>query len=207
MLQQGIKTVVDVLELEQNEESQFAIDKIKSIKDTLYQRVCKLTEEKRDTDVINHGDCWMNNLLFRENVDKFEVKLIDLQVMRYTSIAADLNYFLYINLDPNERMKNMRSILEHYLSCLHSCLKENGLESLKKVYSIEWLTDEMERFSLFGFMFGLWILPIFYVNKEEVPTLDTMTEDMMEEKHKQFMETIDPSYRKVLLSFVTNLNV
>lgn len=46
--------------------------------------------------VLNHGDCWINNIMFKENErgEPIDVRLVDYQMAVYTSPAIDLLYFL-----------------------------------------------------------------------------------------------------------------
>ncbi|CAH0551517.1 unnamed protein product [Brassicogethes aeneus] len=109
----------------------------------------------RKLNVITHGDCWTNNILVNKNN---EVQLIDLQSMRTTSIAADLTYFLYTNMDPSVRMKHEKKLLNIYFKELNQNLRKTNVN-----YQIErkFLDSEMSDFKLFGFMFGMFLLPVF----------------------------------------------
>lgn len=54
-----------------------------------------------DTDefcVLNHGDCWINNIMFKENErgQPVDLRLVDFQMAVYSSPAIDLHYFLNI---------------------------------------------------------------------------------------------------------------
>lgn len=113
--------------------------------------------------VINHGDMWANNILLGNN----SVKLIDFQIMRFTSLAADLNYFLYVNLDPNFRIEHKDEFLRYYLDELLANIKEWELP-VEKLLTMEWLQNEMRKYALFGFICGLWVLPVFYHTLEMV---------------------------------------
>lgn len=47
--------------------------------------------------VLCHGDLWINNLMFQNDINGKvkNVKIIDLQAMRYSSPLCDIIQFLY----------------------------------------------------------------------------------------------------------------
>lgn len=128
--------------------------KIKSV-------VPNLLREKRANMVINHGDLWINNLLMKNSK---AVVLLDLQCIRYTSIAADLSYFFTINLMPALCLNNFENLIEFYLSKLHFYLNEREI-NLRNEINKEWLLAEMKDFSIFGVVNGVWISSVFYLKQ------------------------------------------
>ncbi|XP_063597726.1 uncharacterized protein LOC134774291 isoform X1 [Penaeus indicus] len=69
-------------------------------------------------DLLCHGDCWNNNVLFRYNEEEVpvEVMLLDLQVCRQASLATDLNYLFHTSLEGHVRKTNLDSFLDIYYS-------------------------------------------------------------------------------------------
>lgn len=57
----------------------------------------KILSSQEPWKVLCHGDLWINNLLFRSDVDGNveSVKIVDLQAMRYSSPVSDIIQFLY----------------------------------------------------------------------------------------------------------------
>lgn len=174
--------------LEQTPKITKAIETIENHKEKVYQRVCNLINTKKETYVFNHGDCWRNNILFRTTPYGIQVKLIDLQIMRFTSVAADLNYFLHINLIPEERNKNMHLFVDTYIGTLQKCLHENEIDVEQKVYTKKWLEQEIADFAIFGFMCSLWISPAFYFDKHTLPDMESLKpEELDGDYHKEFI--------------------
>lgn len=165
-----------------------AMEVIEAHREEIYLRVCDLIKIKDATCVFNHGDCWRNNILFNKTCSGINVKLIDLQVMRYASVAADLNYFLHINLLPAERNKNKDLILATYITTLQENLFQQGVDLDHEIYTRAWLEKEMANFAIFGFMSGLWISPAFYLDKNNLPDMESIRpEEIDGDYHKEFI--------------------
>lgn len=158
------KVIIYLQNLQQTNETKKVLKLLGEIKLIIFDKMTELISEKNEHCVYNHGDCWMNNMLFNKTDNS--IKMLDLQMMRFTSVATDLSYFLYINLENEERVRNMDVILEKYLIELHKCMKNNGVEEVaRKPYDMAWLKQEMNKYSIVGFVLGLWVKPAFYINK------------------------------------------
>lgn len=192
--------------LPESDELKSLISKMEQKQETLFNDVCKLLKVNKETDVLNHGDCWMNNILFKSKKDEIHVKFVDLQIMRYMSVAADLSYFFYINLYPKLRIEKMSYLLDFYLNCLHSTLYRHQLFHEIEVLDKNWLQDEMKRFSVFGFSFGLWIMPIFYIKKGNIPDMESMKPEDFDsvEKNQELVQEAGEEYKSALLEFLTS---
>lgn len=65
----------------------------------LHSKMCKIVAPSKDgINVLNHGDYWINNMMFlyegEETVNPQDIRLVDLQLVRYSSPALDLQYFM-----------------------------------------------------------------------------------------------------------------
>lgn len=81
---------------------------------------CVKSESIDSYAVICHGDCWINNALFKydEWGKAIDVRLIDWQITRYASPVTDIIYFLFGSV--NKQLRN--SHYEHFLNTYYSCL-------------------------------------------------------------------------------------
>ncbi|MCL4141997.1 UNVERIFIED_CONTAM: hypothetical protein GTU68_033749 [Idotea baltica] len=108
--------------------------------------------------VINHGDCWNNNVVFKydDRGHPIEVTLLDLQVCRFGSIGLDFNYLLYTSLTKDVRNK----YFEHFISEYYSEF-ENVIKSSKNNMSFTRAELEKEILdrTLFGILSGIMTLP------------------------------------------------
>merc|ERR1719370_513215 len=75
--------------------------------------------------VICHGDCWNNNILFRYNEAGLpvEVMLLDIQVNKMASLATDLNHFMFASLTGPVRKPNIDRLLTDYYASLSSVIE------------------------------------------------------------------------------------
>ncbi len=70
--------------------------------------------------------------------DGDKVILVDLQLVRYSTPALDLAYFLGSSTSPEYREKELDKLLEHYHSCLTGHLKRHfGPEAGSTVYPFD----------------------------------------------------------------------
>jgi len=77
--------------------------------------------------VVNHGDCWNNNMLFKLNPENGEPKdniLLDFQVTRLGSPCLDLGYYLFLSVDPGVRRDHLQDLLQHYFDDFQNVLEK-----------------------------------------------------------------------------------
>ncbi|KMQ94400.1 hypothetical protein RF55_5454 [Lasius niger] len=78
--------------------------------------------------VLNHGDCWINNIMFRESDDGklSDVLMVDYQMSVYSSPAIDLHYFLNICPQMELKYENDDFLLNSYLKTLTNTMISIG---------------------------------------------------------------------------------
>ncbi|XP_047500993.1 uncharacterized protein LOC125047012 [Penaeus chinensis] len=116
-------------------------------------------------DVLCHGDCWINNVLFRyadEGVP-VEVMLLDLQLVRLASLATDLNYLLHTSLKGQTRRDNLSSFLSAYYQRFSQVLAAGGSAV---PFSLQDLTQEYKNHLTYGLITGL-LAVVFGLRGEE----------------------------------------
>lgn len=130
--------------------------------------------------VLNHGDCWNNNLLFRydDSGAPVQVMLVDLQVARKVSPALDLNYFLYSSFNGPERQQNLEQFLKVYHDSFSHVTSAGGFEEL---FGIDQLRDEFRAKMLFGCISGMMIMPLVLSEEKDVPDFDVKSDEDMEQ--------------------------
>lgn len=159
---------------------------------------------------ICHGDCWNNNLLFRYNDEgrPLEVMLVDLQLCRESSLACDLNYFLYTSVTGDIRTPN----LHHLLSIYHSSYKAvlDGLKVPMHFSEVE-LFDECRSKHKVGILFALGVISVLLREREDVPvSKNTDWKKHMEETRRAALEKLDknplckPLFLSVFDEFIDN---
>nr|CAD7269315.1 unnamed protein product [Timema shepardi] len=130
--------------------------------DTIYDDVMELMKPEGNAfNVLNHGDLWVNNMLFRyEEVtgEVRDVKFVDFQLCRYMSPGIDLQYFIHTSVAEEIRAERVGDLLREYHKTLCATLED--LRCADSIITFQELVDEYERKALFGFFVTTMILPI-----------------------------------------------
>lgn len=76
--------------------------------------------------VLNHGDDWLNNFLFKYDQDGklLDIKFIDFQLSFWGSPANDLIYFLVSSVRDDIKVKHFDDFIKHYHEQLVSSLNK-----------------------------------------------------------------------------------
>ena len=125
-------------------------------------------------DVLLHGDCWSNNLMFRYDSitgKPAEVMFIDLQICQEGDPFKDLNYSLYANTTQELRKKHLSSLLHLYYDTFEQICKR-----LDAPLPAGWCWDQFyrrfHRAQLFGVYVSAEALPMILQNPDEVKDLN-----------------------------------
>jgi len=127
-----------------------------------------------------HGDCWTNNMLFKNDEVTGKVSqtiLVDLQICRESCIMADLTYFIYTSTDTKFRKAYLIEMLQWYHhQFLHysKILKVDQPFGGKTFENFENFKRKFHRSKLFGFSFATLVLPIILQRAETTKDLDTL---------------------------------
>jgi hypothetical protein len=138
--------------------------------------------KKNETDavpwrVVIHGDCWINNLLFRydEVTNKaVELVLIDLQMMREACPTTDLAYLIYTSTTSEFRKKHLEDMLMLYYMSFKSYCDQLGVEYLPG-FSFENLKLRFHITKLLGLVMAVMALPIMLKDAKDVQDLEKVS--------------------------------
>ncbi|XP_058825475.1 uncharacterized protein LOC131685632 [Topomyia yanbarensis] len=129
---------------------------------------CMDTERAEPYAVLNHGDCWVNNLLFRyKDGAPREVVLVDWQLARYGSPALDLLYFLFCCTDASFREKHYDEMIRIYYTALKDLLEELGSEAVD-VFPLTALLRQLKTFGKFAIIMTAVDVPILCTDPTDV---------------------------------------
>ena len=153
-------------------------DKLRNLIPTCAKRMADVVKPKRKAlNVVNHGDFWVNNVLFHYNpqsgkVD--DVRFIDFQLARYSSPALDLQYFMCICPNDDVRFQQKDTLLEEY----YSEFTEYWRILVQGPYiTLEQLKEEYEEKNFFGLIIACTILSYLLAEKEDLPDTKNLSED------------------------------
>ncbi|XP_042218372.1 uncharacterized protein LOC121863698 [Homarus americanus] len=162
-------------------------------------------------DVICHGDCWNNNLLFRYNEvgDPVEVILLDLQMNRVASLATDLNYLLYTSLHGKDRKAHVYDYLASYYEAFTKVMEAGGKDS---TFTLPELHQEYKNKQEYGVIFGLFTVGVMLAEGNDIPDMDEFKEveipKLMEVLRQRTHELIEsnPLFRSRFLAVFDEMN-
>ncbi|XP_071582213.1 uncharacterized protein [Temnothorax nylanderi] len=148
-------------------------EKIAKLTDHIYKigiDASKLCED--EFNVINHGDFWVNNMLFKYDNDGKPVQhiCVDFQMCVYTSPAIDLQYFLNTSPSPDVIENKRDVLLNEYLGALSATMKQLGCKTQPP--TMEELKATLKRRASYGMISSFSCLPIVLCCKAEAKDLD-----------------------------------
>ncbi|XP_012228832.1 uncharacterized protein [Linepithema humile] len=169
----AIKTLADEI-TKWPEVSRYA-EKISKFTEHIYRVGAEISKPSEDEfNVINHGDCWVNNMLFKyDNGGKpIDHIFVDFQLCVYASPALDIHYFLSTSPSPDVIENSKSVLLNEYHNTLVSTMQQ--LNCKTQPPTMEELKATLKRKASFGMIAAFTVLPIVLCNKDDVKDLDEM---------------------------------
>ncbi|KPI98623.1 hypothetical protein RR46_04596 [Papilio xuthus] len=123
--------------------------------ETKLMQLLRYYTSPRTFNVLCHGDCWVNNFLFKQK-DNITTDLcfLDFQAMRYSNPATDLVYFLFLSTDSTFRCKYMKDILSVYYESFTLFLKLYDIDS-NSIYTKDSFEVDVQEMLPFGLLITL----------------------------------------------------
>lgn len=157
--------------------------KIRCLAKDIVPTVKRLYSEPHPVTVVCHGDCWVNNMMFRRGADgkPVEQKLIDFQTVFYNSYAWDLAYFLHTSLNARRLASSYGSLIRTYSDEFSRNLTLCGRDA-SAAPAVDQVEREMVRLRPFSLAVATAVLPV-TSNPSDI-TMDI--EDMVDPVGKKF---------------------
>ncbi|KAK5640996.1 hypothetical protein RI129_009543 [Pyrocoelia pectoralis] len=160
------------------EELQPYANKIKAAKEHVFEKMYNVHHIASKFKVLNHGDCWINNILFcYENGRVTDLRFVDFQNSCYTSPCLDLHFFLSCSLKYDIRDQK-DAIINHYFKHL---LKILGKLHIEKFPNREEFDNDFRSMGYMGFVTSIPTLCFAKANKGDSASLENFVMD--NEKH------------------------
>uniref|UniRef100_A0A1E1WV54 CHK kinase-like domain-containing protein n=1 Tax=Pectinophora gossypiella TaxID=13191 RepID=A0A1E1WV54_PECGO len=135
--------------------------------ETKLLQVLRMFVEPKKYNVLCHGDCWINNILFKHQVMKqSKICFLDFQAMRYANPTTDIIYFLYLCTDAEFRSEYFETLQTVYYESLKSFLRLFDID-VRTVYPLENFKNDIEETLPFGLAMALVEMRIVTTTTEE----------------------------------------
>lgn len=122
--------------------------------------------------VLNHGDCWVNNMMFESPTN---LRFVDLQLSWINSPVFDLQYFMFTSMNPSIRFTKMDEFLKAYherFTVICELLK------LDIEYSYQDLQDDLLHNLIFGFTCFYFIHAVILAPSEDAVDTSRFDDDL-----------------------------
>ncbi|KYQ59526.1 hypothetical protein ALC60_01511 [Trachymyrmex zeteki] len=148
--------------------------------------------------VVNHGDSWTNNMLFKydEENNPCDLRFIDLQICRYASPVLDLLYILFCCCTQETRSKYFDQVIDEYYETLSKCIKRAGYDP-DILFPYEVLSEHLTKFGKYAAGMAIYTIHIFTGNVEIKNAYDN---DILQERIEN-----DSFYRNMLIGTFKDL--
>jgi len=115
MFQSPMETLLQMLKTDTSgiEGALETYEKLKKFEGKWFDVLIESMTSDRIFNVVNHGDCWNNNMMFHHDGDKKRVVFLDFQGGRISSPCNDLSYYLFTSTQPSTR-KQWKTLLKIY---------------------------------------------------------------------------------------------
>ncbi|KAH8355535.1 hypothetical protein KR200_002752 [Drosophila serrata] len=127
--------------------------------------------------VLNHGDCWMNNLLFKldSKGDVEDVVFVDFQNPKYGSPTQDLFYFIMTSVHIDYKLDYFDFFVRHYHEQLTKHLDLLGFKGAQP--SLRDLHMMMYKYGSWALFPAITVLPVVLLDPSESATFDNFLGD------------------------------
>ncbi|XP_014275100.1 uncharacterized protein [Halyomorpha halys] len=170
--------------------------------------------EEPEFTVLNHGDCWSNNIMFKYDFQKrpIAVKFLDYQLPNYNTPCVDITNLMYLSVRPAIRRANYQLLLKTYHDSLVRTLDKFGFRGKKP--TLEEITATMKRIELFGLTTFITAYPGFSSKSTTAFDFDKLMETEGKEgfdeeilKESGIIEKIGPDIIDLVEKHLANLRI
>ncbi|KAG6558436.1 EcKinase 11 [Microplitis demolitor] len=163
----GMKFLVEEIKTwpEINEEF---FKKLNQLVETAYEKACEIGKlRENEFNVINHGDFWVNNMLFKydDNHNVVDQIFIDFQFCHYGTPALDLLHFLNTSASEKVLIHHKHSLIEEYVKTLSTTMKIIGCQTCPP--SLDYIQKVLIEKEFIGFVITCTSLPVNIMDKNQ----------------------------------------
>lgn len=174
-----------------------SVNDIQNKLDDLYNKASELVKPSSVINVVCHGDIWGNNILFKygEQGNKerpVDAKLVDLQMLFYSSPITDLLTFFYTNTTQSFRQENVHKLLQIYYESFSSVLTTLGISV--PGFTLKFLLEDFNRKRFYGLASAVLYLPFGLLSQEGFQELLKPT-NSIEKKNQLYVQRVSNQFQ------------
>ncbi|XP_065354518.1 uncharacterized protein LOC135948989 [Calliphora vicina] len=144
--------------------------------------------DESEFNVLNHGDCWANNIMFQYDTDGKlkETYLVDLQMPRYGSPAQDLMYFIMSSAHIDIKVQQFDYMIKYYYDNLIHHLQL--LKYTKPLPKLRDIHTALIKYGIWGFVTVTTVMGAVLCDPTDTANLDNFVGDSAEgDKFKEIL--------------------
>ncbi|XP_063394572.1 uncharacterized protein LOC134679544 [Cydia fagiglandana] len=120
--------------------------------------------------VLCHGDCWVNNVLFKKMENGNRLCFLDFQALRYANPATDVLHFLFLCTNSNFRSQHLENLLDAYYESFQAFSNLFNVDA-SLIYQKEDFYRDVRETLPFGFLIAFIELRIVTCTVEDIDFL------------------------------------
>ncbi|XP_034117796.1 uncharacterized protein LOC117576831 isoform X1 [Drosophila albomicans] len=170
-------------------------DKFEHLFSKMSQKFLKLsTYDPNEFNVINHGDCWINNLLFKfgPNKELVDVIFVDFQLPKYGHPSTDLLNFIMTSVHIDLKLKEFDFFIKYYHDHLIEHLLLLGYS--ERMPTLKELHSQLYKYGIWAITASVMVLPIVLLDPNEEALEGAQFKNMLytNSRYKTHIEKILP---------------
>ncbi|XP_047996254.1 uncharacterized protein LOC125234109 [Leguminivora glycinivorella] len=130
----------------------------------------RLYTSPKKFNVLCHGDCWVNNVLFKKTEDGDRLCFLDFQALRNANPATDVLHFLYLCTNSNFRSQHLENLLDAYYESFQTFSNLFNVDA-SLIYPKEDFYEDVRGSLPFGFLIAFIELRIVSCTAEDIDFL------------------------------------
>lgn len=172
-------------------------DSVLKLQAIILEEMLKLIKiDHDDFNVLNHGDCWSNNIMFQydEHGKIKETYLVDYQIPKYGSPSHDLIYLLISSTSYDLKLSRFDFFIKFYHDNLVAHLKM--LKYPKKIPTLKDIHIMLYNYGVWAYYTATGVMGAVLVDPSEEANLKNFFSDDEEAKNFKLLMYSNPRYEK-----------
>lgn len=174
-------------------------------------RFAKFASSQITRNVINHGDMYIANMMFKFDNDGTikEGILVDFQLFRYIPPCYELLFFIYVSSTKETRTKHYKELLDYYYESFSASLKKFDVD-VEKIITRKEFDEELERKKSASLVVAFDYAHLIHFDpnvREEVFHNEEKAKYYLEEHRDKYVDLAwdDPHYQSMVTGIVEDI--